>query len=102
MQTITGSTLYTSSDDKVGEIVDIVGAHGPELTPDWVTVKTGLLSQRLVPYRLIQPRDAEAFVTDCTIEQIKSAPKVAAHIEPSHHEVDELCAHYGVQPPARH
>lgn len=100
MQTITGSTLYASSGDQIGEIVDIVGAHGAELTPDWITVKTGWLTQRLVPFSLVEQADGR-FTVPCTREQVKSAPKVAAHVEPSHHEVAELCSYYGVPEPAQ-
>lgn len=100
MKTITGSTLYASSGDEIGEIVDIVGAHGADLTPDWITVKTGWLTQRLVPFVLVEETDG-GFLVPCTREQVKSAPKVAAHVEPSHHEVAALCSHYGVPEPAR-
>ena len=99
METIVGHHLFSPEGEDVGEIVDVVGARGPELVPSWVTVKTGWFAQRLVPYDMIEPRD-EGFITSCSAESIKSAPKVPVHFEPSGDDLDELCSYYGLAPEA--
>lgn len=99
MHTITGSHLYSTAGEDIGEITDVVGASaamaGPNLEPTWLAVKTGWFSQRLVPYDIVIA-DGDQFRTDCSAEAVKHAPKVPVHFEPSGHDLDELCDYYRV------
>lgn len=90
--TITGKRLFSSSGEDIGEVKDIVG-HGSE-GPAWAAVKTGLLSQRLVPFSMID-QTGDQLRTDLDVDDIKSAPKVPTHIEPVGEDLDLLRAHYG-------
>lgn len=96
MEHIVGHHLYDPDGQDIGEIVDIVGVDGPDLTPAWVTVKTGWFNQRLVPYNAVRS-DGEDFATQCPAETIKSAPKVPVHFEPAGDDLDQLRAHYGLE-----
>lgn len=95
MDTIVGQHLYSPSGEDVGEIVDVVGVQGPELEPSWVTVKTGWFAQRLVPYAMVQAK-GDGFVTSCSADVVKNAPKVPVHFEPAGDDRDELHSHYGL------
>jgi hypothetical protein len=97
MHTIVGSHLISSDGEDVGEIVDVVGVRGPELTPTWVTVKTGWFAQRLVPFDMVDAQ-GDGFQSTCSAGDIKDAPKVPVHFEPAGDDLDELCAHYGLAP----
>lgn len=96
MESIVGHHLYSSDGVDVGEITDIVGVDGTDLTPTWLAVKTGWFGQRLVPCEVIDRRDGE-FVTRCAADDVKGAPKVPVHFEPAGEDRDELRAHYGLQ-----
>ncbi|MDE0801891.1 MAG: PRC-barrel domain-containing protein [Acidimicrobiales bacterium] len=93
MHTITGSHLLSTNGEDIGEITDVVGSNGPDVTPTWLAVKTGWFSQRLVPFAIVV-EDGDAFRTDCTPDDVKQAPKVPVHFEPSGHDLDELCDYY--------
>ncbi|MCO8127974.1 PRC-barrel domain-containing protein [Acidimicrobiia bacterium EGI L10123] len=95
--TITGKRLLSSSGEDIGEVKDVVGlgADGP----GWVAVKTGLLSQRLVPFSRID-QTGDQLRTDLDVDDIKSAPKVPTHVEPVGEDLDLLRAHYGAGTPA--
>lgn len=95
MEHFTGHHLFTTQGDDIGEIVDVLGADGPDLTPSWLTVKTGWFSSRLVPYGVVEPR-GEQFVTTLAPDQIAHAPKVPTHFEPAGDDRDELCRYYGI------
>ena len=97
MDTIVGCHLFTAEGDDIGEIVDVVGVRGPELTPAWVTVKTGWFAQRLVPFDMVDDQ-GDRFQTTCSADAVKAAPKVPVHFEPAGDDLDELCAHYGLAP----
>jgi len=99
METIVGHHLFDPTGEDVGEIVDLVGVNGPEMTPSWVTVKTGWFNQRLVPFEAVESR-GEELATTCSAETIKKAPKVPVHFEPVGDDLDQLCAHYGLEAPA--
>lgn len=95
METIVGHHLYASDGVDVGEITDVVGVHGVELEPTWFAVKTGWFGQRLVPAAVVENRDG-VLVTRCTAKDVKDAPKVPVHFEPSGDDLDVLLDHYGV------
>lgn len=95
MQTITGSKLRSTNGEDIGEITDVVGSTGPDVTPAWLAVKTGWFSHRLVPFAIVV-EDGDDFRTDCTSADIKQAPKVPVHFEPSGHDLDELCDYYRI------
>ena len=96
METIVGHHLYDADGEDVGEIVDVVGVSGPELTPTWLTVKTGWFNQRLVPFDTVE-QQSDDFVTKVRAEDVKHAPKVPVHFEPAGDDLDQLCDHYGMQ-----
>lgn len=93
MTTITGSHLFSSSGDDIGEVKDVIGGEGGE--PAWLSVKTGVFATRLVPYEKVRERD-DALVTDLSVDEIKSAPKTDSHLEPVGADRDALLAHYGM------
>ncbi len=95
METITGSQLISTTGEGIGEITDVVGSSGPDITPAWIAVKTGWFSQRLVPFTIVVP-DGDDFRTDCTPEDVKKSPKVPVHFEPAGHDLEELCDYYRV------
>ncbi len=95
MHTITGQHLYSTTGDEIGEITDIIGSNGPDVDPVWLAVKTGWFSQRLVPFSIVVA-DGEDFRIDCSPDDVKNAPKVPVHLEPTGHDLDELCDHYRV------
>ena len=96
MDTIVGHHLHSRDGQDIGEIVDVVGVDGPDLTPTWVTVKTGWFNQRLVPYEAVEP-EGEEFVTALDADAVKQAPKVPVHFEPAGDDLDQLCSHYGLE-----
>ena len=100
METIVGHHLYDDTGEDIGEIVDVVGVAGPDLTPSWVTVKTGWFNQRLVPFDAVEQR-GDDFATNCPAETIKKAPKVPVHFEPTGDDLEQLVSHYGLEAPAR-
>lgn len=94
MKAITGSHLYSSTGDDIGEITDVLGGVDEEEDgPTWVSVKTGLFSHRLVPYSLVEDRDGR-LTTALDAGEVKSAPKVPAHVEPAGTDLEALQAHY--------
>lgn len=97
METIVGHHLFASDGVDVGEITDVVGVHGTELVPTWLAVKTGWFGQRLVPCEVIDEQEGR-FVTRCSADEVKGAPKVPVHFEPAGHDLDELREHYGLDP----
>lgn len=90
--TITGKRLYASGSESIGEVKDVLG-QGPD-GPAWVAVKTGMFSQRLVPFSRID-QTGDQLRTDLDVEDVKSAPKVPAHVEPVGEDLDVLRTHYG-------
>lgn len=95
MTAITGSHLYSSTGDDIGEITDVLGGVDEEQdAPAWVSVKTGLFSHRLVPYSRVEDRDGR-LTTTLDADEVKSAPKVPAHIEPAGKDLEALQHHYG-------
>ena len=56
-------------------------------------MKTGWFAQRLVPSTIVVEGDGR-YVTDCTKDEIKQAPKVPVHFEPSGQDLEDLCAYY--------
>ena len=99
METIVGHHLFDPTGEDVGEIVDVVGVHGPDRNPAWVTVKTGWFNQRLVPFEVLKSQ-GEGLAAVCSAETIKKAPKVPVHFEPTGDDLDQLCEHYGLEAPA--
>jgi hypothetical protein len=97
MSGIVGNHLYAHDGEDLGEIVDVVGATGPDMTPSWVTVKTGWFSQRLVPFGTVEDR-ARQLVTSCSAVAVKNAPKVPTHFEPAGDDLDQLRSYYGLRP----
>lgn len=95
MNSIVGQHLYGSDGIDVGEITDIVGVRGAELEPTWFAVKTGWFGQRLVPAAVVEHHDGE-LVTRCNAKDVKEAPKVPVHFEPSGDDRALLLDHYGV------
>lgn len=95
MESIVGHHLYASDGVDVGEITDVVGVQGTELSPSWFTVKTGWFGQRLVPAELVDERDGR-FVTACEASEVKGAPKVPVHFEPTGEDRDALLRHFGL------
>lgn len=95
MKTIVGQHLYASDGVDVGEITDVVGVNGTDLEPTWFAVKTGWFGQRLVPAAVVEEHDGEQIVR-CTAQQVKDAPKVPVHFEPSGEDRDILLEHYGI------
>lgn len=96
METITGHHLYSDRGDDIGAITDVLGTDaGLDGAPTWIAVKTGLFSERLVPFGTVQARDDE-LVTSLPPEVVKSAPKVPVHFQPAGDELDALRQHYGL------
>lgn len=95
--TITGQHLFSSAGDDIGEITDVVGAYDGDMTPRWLTVKTGWFSQRLVPWTIVVEGE-DGYVTACTASEVKHAPKVPVHFEPAGDDLDELCDYYALRP----
>lgn len=95
MESIVGHHLYASDGVDIGEITDVVGVQGPELSPSWYTVKTGWFGQRLVPADVVDLRDGR-LVTRCAASEVKGAPKVPVHFEPAGEERDALRRHFGL------
>lgn len=97
MDSITGQQLYATDGARIGEIVDAVGTHLNDLSPAWLTVKTGWRTKRFVPYRVVSERDGR-FVVEHSADTVRAAPKLPVHFEPSGYDVDALCSHYGMHP----
>lgn len=94
MDTITGSRLRSADGEDIGEITDVIGADA-SMTPEWVAVKTGWFSQRLVPFAIVvEDEEHGEFVTAATLSEVKAAPKVPVHFEPNGHDLEQLCEHY--------
>ena len=89
--TLKGKHLYGAEGEDIGEVQDMVGMDGE--APQWVTVKTGLLSKRLVPFTLIRETE-DRLESDLTSDDVKSAPKVPAHVEPAGEDLGNLRRHY--------
>lgn len=97
METITGHHLYSEEGDDIGAITDVIGSDaGLDGPPSWITVKTGLLTQRLVPFAAVEER-GDQFVTSLSRDVVKAAPKVPVHFQPAGDDLDALCDHYGVR-----
>ena len=93
MTTITGSHLFTTTGEDIGEVKDVIG--GDIGRPAWLSVKTGMFATRLVPYEKVQDR-GDALVTELSVDDVKSAPKTDSHLEPVGQDRDALLAHYGL------
>ena len=97
MDTIVGHHLHSRDGEDIGEIVDVVGVSGADLTPTWLTVKTGWFNQRLVPFDAVEDQ-GDRLVTEFDAAAVKDAPKVPVHFEPAGDDLDQLCSHYGRSP----
>ena len=96
MRTVTGHTLYGRDDEKLGEIIDVLGLYGGAEDVGWLAVKLNWRTTRLVPDAGLEDRD-DGFAVPLTKQQIASAPKVPPHFEPAGDDREALLSHYGVR-----
>jgi len=94
--TLRGKHLFGADGADIGEVKDVVGLDGS--APIWLSVKTGVFSQRLVPFAAISESD-DRLETELTSGHVKSAPKVPSDVEPVGDDLDALRQHYRIEPP---
>lgn len=94
--TLKGKHLYGADGAEIGEVRDVVGLDGS--APTWLSVKTGIFSQRMVPFTAVSESD-DRLETELTARQVKSAPKVPSDVEPVGDDLDALRRHYRTESP---
>lgn len=93
---ITGHHLHTADGQDIGEITDVIGGEELDTPPRWLAVKTGMFSERLVPYDIVVESDDGDLVTAASKTEVKHAPKVPVHIEPAGEDLEELRRYYSL------
>lgn len=96
VMTLKGKHLIGADGADIGEVKDVVGMDGN--APTWLRVKTGVFSQRMVPFAAISEADGR-LETDLTAGHVKSAPKVPSDVEPLGDDLDALRQHYRIESP---
>jgi hypothetical protein len=88
-------TLVDLIGDDVGRITDVI-SDSVDLSPAWLVVKVGRLGgEHLVPVAAVD-LTTDPVVTSVAKEQVKAAPKVRSHNEPTGLDRDQLYRHYGL------